>query len=489
MTDIIIQKKNEVFLTLEAEQHILHELSDYFSFTLDNAKFYRGKRYKYWNGQIKLLNMRDNSIYCGLLYRLTDWADKHNYSWAFKDNKFYGLPHEEDELVTQTGVELFMKSILKGISPREYQIKAVFEALRYNRKTIVSPTSSGKSAIIYSITRYHTSNKRRVLIIVPSTQLVEQMYKDFWEYGWDVDSNVHRIYSGYEHYTDKSVVISTWQSLQNHHSKWFEPFDTVIVDECHSAKATALKKIMEQCKDSKYRYGLTGTLTNGDNSSTCNKLVIEGLFGPVYQVIKTKELMDAGYVAKLNTHVITLLHKRNRFNSYNEEIEFLCQSEPRNKFLSKLTTTLKGNNLILFSRVEQHGIPLFNMIKEMTDRPVYLIYGGVDVEDREKVREITERSDNAIIVASYGTMSTGISIKRLNNIVFASPSKSRIRVLQSIGRVLRKAMDKDKATLYDISDDFQTNNYTLKHLEERIKFYISEDFNYDIHNINLHYDK
>lgn len=489
MTDIIIQKKNEVFLTLEAEQHILHELSDYFSFTLDNAKFFRGKRYKYWNGQIKLLNLRDNSIYCGLLYRLTDWADKHNYTWAFKDNKFYGLPHEEDELVTQKGVSLFMKSILKGMTPRDYQIKAVYESLRFNRKTIVSPTSSGKSAIIYSITRYHTSNQRKVLIIVPSTQLVEQMNKDFWEYGWDVESKVHRIYSGFEHHTDKDVVISTWQSLQNHHSKWFEPFDCVIVDECHSAKASSLKKIMEMCKDSKYRYGLTGTLTNGDNSSTCNKLVIEGLFGPVYRVIKTKELMDAGYVAKLNTHIITLNHPKKQFSDYNQEIEYLCQCEPRNEFISKLVTTLKGNNLLLFSRVEQHGIPLYEQIKSITERPVYLIYGGIDVQDREEIRSITERSNEAIIVASYGTMSTGISIKRLNNIVFASPSKSRIRVLQSIGRVLRKALDKNEATLYDISDDFQTNNYTLRHLEERVKFYITEDFQYDMKDIKLAYDK
>ena len=144
--------------------------------------------------------------------------------------------------------------------------------------------------------------------------------------------------------------------------------------------------------------------------------------------------------------------------------------------------------MILFNFVERHGIPLYNLINSSTDRPVFFVHGGVDVEEREDIRKITEEKTDAIIVASYGTFSTGINIKNLHNVIFASPSKSRIRNLQSIGRVLRKGDNKSKATLYDIADDISTdrgNNYTLNHLIERVKIYNQEKFSYEIIDVKL----
>jgi len=185
-----------------------------------------------------------------------------------------------------------------------------------------------------------------------------------------------------------------------------------------------------------------------------------------------------------------LKHPPNKFENFEEEVQYIIGHDRRNKFIRNLALDLKGNTLILFARVEGHGEPLYEMINNnvVEQRHVFFVHGGVATEDREEVREITERENNAIIVASYGTFSTGINIKNLHNVIFASPSKSRIRNLQSIGRVLRKGNNKTKATLYDIADDISyksRRNYTLNHLIERIKVYNEENFNYDIVNIPL----
>ena len=243
---------------------------------------------------------------------------------------------------------------------------------------------------------------------------------------------------------------------------------------------------MTKLADAKFRYGFTGTL---DGTQT-HKWVLEGLFGPSYKIIKTDELMKKGHVATLDINVLLLKHPPNKFETFEDEIQYIINHDRRNKFIRNLALDLKGNTLILFARVEGHGEPLYNLINinSLEQRHVFFVHGGVDTEDREKVRSITENENNAIIVASYGTFSTGINIKNLHNVIFASPSKSRIRNLQSIGRILRKGNNKTKATLYDIADDISfksRKNYTLNHLIERIKIYNEEKFNYDIVNIPL----
>jgi superfamily II DNA or RNA helicase len=379
-----------------------------------------------------------------------------------------------------------MKSICKHL-PREYQIDGVFDALRYNRKLLISPTASGKSMMIYSIVRYFVEKNQNTLIVVPTTSLVEQMYKDFLDYGWDVGSFCHKIYAGKERETDSQVIITTWQSIYKLPRKYFDRFSVVIGDEAHQFKSKSLISIMTKLSNAKYRYGFTGTL---DGTQT-HKWVLEGLFGPSYKIIKTDELMKKGHLAKLDINVLLLKHPPTKFETFEEEVQYIIGHHRRNNFIKNLALDLKGNTLILFARVEGHGQPLYELINNnnlIESRNVFFIHGGVDTEDREKVREITEQESDAIIVASYGTFSTGINIKNLHNIIFASPSKSRIRNLQSIGRVLRKGENKEKATLYDIADDISyksRKNYTLNHLIERIKIYNEENFNYDIKNIPL----
>ena len=155
--------------------------------------------------------------------------------------------------------------------------------------------------------------------------------------------------------------------------------------------------------------------------------------------------------------------------------------------IKNLVKDIEGNTLVLFNYIEKHGEPLHELINNSIDpeRKIFFVHGGTDVEDREEVRQITETENNAVIIASYGTFSTGINIKRLHNIIFASPSKSRIRNLQSIGRVLRKGEGKDMATLYDIADDIGGQNYTLKHLNERVNIYNDENFKYEVIRVNL----
>jgi superfamily II DNA or RNA helicase len=443
---------------------------------------YRGRN---WNGEIHLYDMRSKQIYVGLLDKIVNFCKQYGYSYKFEDNKFYGTPYEENDGISYEGVKDYMSSICSH-SPRKYQIEGVFDALKHNRKLLISPTASGKSLMIYSLVRYYVDKGQKILLVVPTTSLVEQMYKDFLDYGWDADSYCHRIYSGRDKSNEASVTITTWQSVYKLERSFFEEYNVIIGDEAHLFKSKSLIQIMTKLHHAKYRFGFTGTL---DGTQT-HKWVLEGLFGPSYRVTRTDELMQQGHLSQLDIQCLVLKHLPQTFGTYEDEIQYLISHEQRNNFIKNLALDLKGNSLVLFQRVESHGAVLYEKINKNKgeNRKVFFIHGGVDAEERELVREITERENNAIIVASYGTFSTGINIKNLHNVIFASPSKSRVRNLQSIGRVLRKGKDKVKATLYDISDDCSTKsrkNYTLNHFIERIKIYNEEKFNYDIITIQL----
>jgi superfamily II DNA or RNA helicase len=480
MSHLVISKKNEVYLHIQAEPHVYYELADQFTFDVPNAKFAPAYRNKYWDGKIRLFSTQTGEIYIGLLDRIIRFCETHNYTYEFKNNKFYGLPFEINEGISKEGVKDYMTAISKH-PPRDYQIEGVYDALRHNRKLLISPTASGKSLMIYSLVRYYVEKRQNILVVVPTTSLVEQMYKDFADYGWDVGSYCHKIYAGKERETDSQVIITTWQSIYKLPKQYFSRFNVVVGDEAHQFKSKSLISIMTKLCDAKYRFGFTGTL---DGSQT-HKWVLEGLFGPSYKIIKTDELMQKGHLAKLDIKVLLLKHPPNRFETFEDEVQYIINHQKRNNFIKNLSLDLKGNTLVLFARVEGHGQPLYDLINnnKTDNRHVFFVHGGVATEERELVREITERENNAIIVASYGTFSTGVNIRNLHNVIFASPSKSRIRNLQSIGRVLRKGENKVKATLYDIADDISyksRKNYTLNHLIERIKIYNEENFNYDI---------
>jgi len=494
MPEIInIRKKNEVYLEIDTSPSIAQELNDHFSFEVPGAKFHPLYRSRMWDGKVKLFSMFTKELYVGLKDYVEKFAKERDYE---VDTTEYVKTSDECtmESVAEFCKELNISSKGEPIEIRDYQIEAVYQAINDGRRLLLSPTGSGKSLIIYCLVRWHEQFDRRQLVIVPTTSLVEQLYSDFKDYsglnGWRTSINCHRIYGGHEKSNEFPVVISTWQSLYKLPKQFFADFKAIYGDEAHLYKAKSLTGILNKCLTAPYRVGTTGTL---DGLQT-HKLVLEGLFGPVYKVTTTKKLIGSKTLADLQIYNLILeyndeIKKALKGKTYPEEMDFLVQFEPRNKFIRNLALKQIGNTLVLFQYVEKHGKPLYEMISTKAgERKVFFVYGGTDTDQREEIRRLTELEKDAIIVASYGTFSTGINIKNLHNIIFASPSKSRVRNLQSIGRGLRTSDTKDRCNLYDIGDDLtwkSKKNYTLLHMIERIKIYNDEHFDYKLLRIPL----
>lgn len=484
MTDLILHKKNEAFIKVECDRSTAQELSIYFEFYVPGYQFVPAYKNKIWDGKIRLFDLRTYTIYHGLVPYIEKFCSEREYTIEIDPDincteNFSAI--EADE---------FAKSLKLPHEVRDYQLKSFIQAIRNRRILLLSPTASGKSLILYLIVRFLQQEHKRGLLIVPTTSLVEQMYSDFESYGYDSDEHCHRQYSGKEKHTRKFLTITTWQSIYKNDKEYFEQFDFVLGDEAHQFKAKSLTTILSGCTNAKYRIGTTGTL---DGTNT-HKLVLEGLFGPVYKATSTAELIDKGQLASFKIKCLVLKYpdpicKEARSWDYNNEMDYIVGNKARNEFIRNLTLSLTGNSLVLFQFVEKHGKQLHEIIKDSAGkRKVFFVFGGTDVEVRESVRAITERENDAIIVASYGTFSTGVNIRNLHNIIFASPSKSRVRNLQSIGRGLRLGDNKEEATLFDIADDFRIGkfaNYTLKHFVERVKIYDEEKFNYKFYNIEL----
>tara|TARA_E500000318_G_scaffold83013_1_gene78534 strand:+ start:2398 stop:3849 length:1452 start_codon:yes stop_codon:yes gene_type:complete len=481
-----ISKLNEVYLELDVDEDTSRELSDYFTFEVPGAKYMPHYRRKLWDGKIRLFSPHNGRIYVGLLPYIKEFFSRNSIEYIMEKGV------EDDRNVIRESVRNFAESLRpksrgKPIQFHDYQIDAIWYAIRTNRCLLLSPTASGKSLIIYTLIRYYHLMNLKTLILVPTTSLVEQMYSDFIDYGWK-DEYIHRVYAGMDKGSKKPVVISTWQSLYKLHRKYFEQYGCIVGDEAHLFKAKSLTDIMVRSGDCKYRFGLTGTL---DGTQT-HRLVLEGLFGKVKRITTTKELMDSGTLAKLDIDCIVLKHteeecKRVRKYTYAEELNYIVSHTKRNKFIEKLCKTIKGNTLVLFQLVDKHGVLLYNELKKL-DKKVFFVYGGTTTETRERIRAIVEKEKDSLIIASYGTFSTGINIRNINNVVFASPSKSRVRVLQSIGRGLRQTKDKTMVRLFDVSDNISyksRQNFTYRHFTERLNIYKEEQFKYKINRINL----
>ena len=438
---IQIEFYDDVYLKINCERGMAKELSEFFTFKVPNYQYTPAYKNKIWDGQIRLFNLYKQTIYRGLYDYIIQFAKDRNYKITVDSDK------EKYNSVSFDDVKSYLTNNLKiPYNPHDHQIEAI-------------KTSS-----------------------------------DFKEYSdktdWDVEKYCHTIFAGQDKDTDKKVVISTWQSIYKMNQKYFDHYHVVFGDECHLFKAKSLTNIMTKLINCPYRIGTTGTL---DDSLT-HKLVIEGLFGRVQNITTTKELMEKNLLSHLNIDCITLKYRLEEINEikrakYDEEIKWILNNKKRNAFLVDLSCRVKGNTLILFNYVKDHGIPLFESIQNSCgDKRVFLIHGKTEVQQREEIRNILEKEKNAILVASYGTCSTGINIKNINNIVFASPSRSVVRVLQSIGRGLRRTETKDKVKLYDISDDLRFKkyvNHTYRHLQERIKIYQREKFEYSSVSIKI----
>lgn len=474
-------------LHVECSRSVVYELIDHFSFYVPGYKYMPAYRNRVWDGKIRLFS-QDGELPAGLFHHLINFCDQNKYVTEVYDTK-YGNPHTTNKVDPKKIMD-HIKSLELPFEIRDYQFDAVANALSRKRAILLSPTGSGKSLIIYVLAmhwlhlltdgiRYPKAGK--VLVIVPTTSLVEQMYNDFKNYGLS-ERGMHRIYSGKDKDFDSAICISTWQSIYKLPKKWFEQFGMVVGDECHGFKSKSLMTIMNKCTEAEYRYGTTGTL---DGSQT-HELVLQGLFGKTFNVTTTKSLQENDTLAQLEiTRLILNYNDKEKQNfgrpTYQDEIDHIVTYEKRNKFIRNLSLAQEGNTLVLFQYVDKHGKPLFNLIRDKAEdtRKIFFVSGQTDTADREAIRGITEKQKNAVIVASLGTFSTGINIRNLHNIIFASPSKSQIRVLQSIGRGLRKSDNGIATKLYDLVDDISWKsykNFALLHGYERLKIYKNEDF-------------
>jgi len=500
-TIIEIEKIDESVIRMDSnDSGAIMDLSEAFTFWADNYKFMPAYRNKFWDGKIRLYDARRRTLPYGLLYKSLQFISERGYDVKLDPTlKPDNVPTKEDLLDFVKNLDI--RSRGQSIEPRDYQVEAFVRAITQERSLVISPTGSGKSLIIYMLIRYFLEhNRTRALIIVPTTSLVEQMKKDFADYSsndptFDADTLCHQIYSGKEkHNFEANIVITTWQSAIKCGKGWFTQYGMVVGDEAHLFKAKSLNTIMGNLVNARYRIGTTGTL----DGSQCNELVLIGNFGPIHKVITTKNLIENDTLADLNIQCIVLKHddvlrKAVAKMDYHSEIATIVEHPNRNQFISKLALSQKGNTLVIFNLVKKHGVPLYDLIKSTAaeERKIFYVSGEVDAAERETIREITESEDGAVIVASAGTFSTGINIKNLHNVIFAAPTKSQIRVLQTIGRGLRKSDNGQGTTIFDISDNLswkKKKNYTMKHAQERIAIYTREGFKYKVFEIDLPLD-
>ena len=485
---IRVTMRNHAQMLIECDRGIKQEIQEMFSFLVEGHQFVPSFRNKMWDGRIRLLNMNTSELPVGLYLDLAKMAQARGYPITLVDTD-YGMPMRR-EFIDPEKVLDFSKTIDLPFAPYDYQLAAIHHIIMFKRGILLSPTGSGKSMMIYVLMRWYLEHEEDdVLIIVPTTGLVEQMQGDFEDYGYSRE-NIHTIYSGKDKTTSKRIVLSTWQSIYKMPPAWFQRFGCIFGDECHGFAAKSLSSIMNKSLNAQWRIGTTGTL----DGTKVNEMVLKSLYGPVKKVTTTKKLQDSGTLAALEIDIIQLKypeHVRKAFGKkdYQKEIKFIVEYAPRNKFISNLATGLPGNTLVLFKFID-HGKLLFDQTKAMIDedRKIYYIHGGVGTADRDAVRGIVEQTNNAIVYASMGTFSTGINIKNLHNIVFATPSKGQIKVLQSIGRGLRIADDGSTTKLYDIVDDIRNrgyNNFAIKHSGARIKIYESQEFTFKLHGVDL----
>jgi superfamily II DNA or RNA helicase len=491
---IKIEKLDDVYVRVFGDASIEAELADFFTYEYPGARFTPQYKARLWDGKVRLYDQLRKTLYVGLVHYVIEFAKRNGYDYELSDDlKLQGG-------ISKDYIEGFVQSLNPSsrgqpISVRDYQLDAVFHAIGRERILLLSPTASGKSLIIYSILRYHLEYGRKIILIVPTTSLVEQMYADFEDYssanGFNVEQHCQKLYSGFPKDFTRDVLITTWQSVYKQPRNWFRQFNVMFGDEAHTFKAKSLTDTMGKMDTIPYRIGTTGTLDN----KKVHRLTLEGIFGPVYKVTTTKQLMDTGRLSDLDITCLLLqypeeIRKERKNSTYQDEMDFIVQNEKRNKFIRNLACKQKGNTLVLFQFVKKHGIPLYESILEKAGtKQVFFVSGDTVVSERERIREIARDIDDCIIVASYGTFSTGINIPSIENIIFASPSKSKIRNLQSIGRGLRLKEGKTKANLYDIADDLHwksKKNHTLNHAAERYKTYTEEEFKLKLVEVDLY---
>ena len=491
---LTVKFKDQIYARVEGERDILSECWDALSYVVPGAKFTPAYKSGRWDGSIRMLNLRDQTFFKNNLGHLMKWCKEAGYDFHMPNKELFRPRVKWDPTWLDRWAEY------ATMEPAKHQREIVHQAMTLNQALILSPTSSGKTFMTYLMIRYMLENTEgQILVTVPTGGLIEQMESDFKDYAgdlWDVEANFHMIYGGREKTTRKRLIVGTRSSIANMPTEWFENVESYICDEAHEADKKSITSIIDNLPHAPYRIGMTGTL----NGTKIHMIELTGRFGPVINVISTRELMDIGFATDIRIIAKRLHYKQEEKEAvkaakdYDSEVKYVNGHAGRNQMLVDDALRVPGNALVLF-RFQEHGELVHKMFLEGAEaagKIVYFIHGGIKVDERERMRKEMEHRDDVILLASYGTLSTGISIKNLMWVFFGHPYKSRIKNLQSIGRGIRKKEGKKFVVLVDYGDDFSYKpktklwqNHLLGHFIRRLELYTDEEFEYEVIDVNM----
>ena len=486
MNDVInIYSFDETYIQLGSNNPgILSELSDYFTFDVPNAKYDERVKKGWWDGKLHLYKRTNSTIYKGLLNHVIKFANDRKYKITL-----------EKELTKENSifdVENFIKSLnIKDITPYDFQISTVKTIIENKRQLVLSPVNSGKSLIMYCILRWYLQNiDEKILILVPSVDLILQLLQEFKDYcpDFDIESHVHKIYQGQEKNSKKRIYLSTWQSIFKQPKEYFQQFGAFIGDEAHEISAKSAKHVLESCTNAEYKVGLTGTVKDTET----HRLVLEGLTGELLEVTTTKKLIEQGRSSAISIKCLILkyseeIRKANIKFKYPDEQKFIVTHTERNRAIALLATGIKNENVLILTQYIEH-IEILTKALEKSGKKIFIITGDTEKDQVIENKLSAELSNDIIILATFGKFQRGINIKNLQNLILATNTKSFIRLCQSIGRILRLDGKTNTCKLYDIVDDFgykKQKNYLLEHFFERIKIYNDQGFPFVLKNINM----
>lgn len=423
--------------------------------------------------------------------------------------------------------------------PYDYQIETAYKILK-NRYCMAEVATSGGKSLIISILMFYILKKvdpeAKFLIIVPSITLVTQFYENIMEYNYGFNfleyysdkvdfrngdiSEISKTHIDYnpcilkleEIMSDKprkyqgpnqpNIYIGCYQSLEKWPKEFFQQFHTVACDEAHGAKSTTLTTILKRTFGKAYnRFGVSGTFPSDDSLEI---LTIQSVLGPKVTQVEAKKLVEMGTITPMKIKAVILNHNlpdiSERINyikrmgagsdAFRLEKQIIQESDKRLDFIKKLVEKCSDNTLLLFHNIE-YGKKIFDKLKsEVSDKDFYYIDGEVSGKNREAIKvEMDKTKENVkVLVASFGVLSTGVSINAIFNVIFADSFKSEQIIIQSIGRALRKHSDKKVATIFDLVDIFDPkdmNNILYRHFKEREKFYKNREYPYSEIKMNL----
>lgn len=501
--------ENKNFLqVIECTDLEFKQLQMSFRKRVKNWRFNPQVKRKLWDGYISYIDSAGR-IPVGLWHELTEVCKEHGFAVNFENFDLFRSPYTKEEYLSWIEATSFFDKNGNKIEPRDYQINSVWLILKYKLSISEIATSAGKTLIMYMVLAFlrHKGLLNKMLIIVPNISLIIQTYEDFQDYSnKDTTLNIQMI-SGQtdkELKSDTHVVIGTFQSLVKQGNQFFESFDVVCVDEAHFTQAKSVKETLAKCKNVVYRFGLSGTLEKDDFAE---RLTLQAFLGPLINKVSAEFLFQNKYATPVQVKVIKLDYLdedtkdklqqiRKRRNSIDGakildiERKLVIESDIRLKYICNLVNKTTKNTLVLFHNVKaDYGKRIQERIIEISkDKDVFYVDGDTDVEKREYYKQSLEFGENKVLIASFGTFSTGISVKNIHNIVFAESFKSDKIIRQSIGRGMRLHSTKEKTNIIDIVDDFSYNgdkNFLMRHMEKRLEIYETQGFPFKIYDVKL----